>query len=741
LKVINNDIDHVPIWGGAEYSVVRVHDSIYDQLAQSGHEQRLNDLDLFSDLKISTIRYPLLWEKYAQDEKHFFKLHDQRLDRLQQLGIKPIAGLLHHGSGPFFTDLYDLDFPKYLSEFAYKVAERYPWIDLYTPVNEPLTTARFSGLYGVWYPHKNDDYSFARILLNELKGVVLSMKAVRSINAEAKLVQTEDICKVHSTNSLKYQADFENHRRWLTYDILLGRLNARHPLWSYFMESGIPAQDLEFFIKNKLIPGICGFNYYVTSERYLDHRRSLYPSCFHGGNGRQTYADVEAVRANIPQALNPGELLREAWNRYHLPLALTEVHMACTREEQLRWFHEVYQTATTLKKEGIDFRALTAWSFLGSFDWNSLLCVKNNHYESGVYDIRSGSPRPTALAQMIKTINSGKNYSNILLDLPGWWKRKDRHIFKSVNEKIFIADEGAPVESILPPLLIIGATGSLGSAFARICKSRGITYYLSERGELDIASPEAVEKILDKKKPWAVINAAGFTRIDEAEKSPLACFRENTTGPVLLAEVCKAMGIKFVTFSTDQVFNGEKRKPYSVSDQTGPLNQYGLSKKIAEERIGIVNPDTLIIRSGVFFNPWHRHDPLSKILYSGMSSSLHHYNLPSDIVMSPAYIPDLVNTVLDLLIDGETGIWHLSNQQEITYYELARLALEIAGLDKKLIAAVPSSSLDYTALRPSYSVLESSAGITLPLLTNALTNFVAELFNEPTLQLMNQSSL
>ncbi|HLN74582.1 MAG TPA: family 1 glycosylhydrolase [Prolixibacteraceae bacterium] len=740
MKVITKDIINVPIWGGAEYSVVRVHDSIYDQLAQSGHEERLNDLDLFADLKIRTIRYPLLWEKYSQDEKLFFKLHDQRLDRLQQLDIKPIAGLLHHGSGPFFTDLYDLDFPKYLAEFAYKIAERYPWIDLYTPVNEPLTTARFSGLYGVWFPHKSDDYSFARILLNELKGVVLAMQAVNSINVNAKLVQTEDICKIYSTTSLKYQADFENERRWLTYDLLLGKLDENHPLWSYFINAGIKTEELEFFLKNTLTPGICGFNYYVTSERYLDDRSSLYPAHFHGGNGRQKYADVEAVRANIPQALNPGELLREAWNRYQLPIALTEVHMACTREEQLRWFHEVYQTATTLKREGVDFRGLTAWSFLGSFDWNSLLCVKNNHYESGVYDIRSGKPRPTALAGMIKTINSGKDYSNGLLNLPGWWKRGDRHIFKSEFEKNLIVNTDANIAESVPPLLIIGATGSLGSAFARICKFRGIAYHLSERGELDIASKDGIEKILAKKKPWAVINAAGYTRIDDAEKSPLLCIRENTTGPVMLAEVCKSMGIKFVTFSTDQVFNGEKRRPYLVNDQTEPLNLYGLSKKMAEEQIGKVNPDSLIIRSSCFFNPWHRHDPLSKILYAGMSAN-RHFNLPSDIVMSPAYIPDIVNTALDLLIDGESGIWHLSNQQEVTYYQFARLALEIAGLNENIISAVPSSSLEYTALRPSYSVLESSAGITLPLLTSALTNFVSEFYKEPTLQLMNQSSL
>ena len=740
LELISQDIENIAIWGGAEYSVVRVNNGIYDQLAQSRHEERLEDLDLFSELNIGTIRYPLLWEKYATDEKHFFALHDRRLNRLQELGIKPVAGLLHHGSGPFFTDLYDHNFPMLLAEYVYKIAERYPWIEYYTPVNEPLTTARFSGLYGIWFPHKKNDDAFCRILLNELKGIILSMQAVKSVNPDAQLIQTEDITKIYSTRPLKYQADFENHRRWLTYDILLGRLDSKHPLWKYFLKSGIKEEELGFFLQNSHQPAVCGFNYYVTSERFLDHRMSVYPACFHGGNGFEQYADVEAVRANIPKAINLDGLLREAWKKYHLPLALTEIHMACTREEQLRWFQEVYQTGVDLRKEGIDFRAVTAWSYFGSFDWNSLLCIKNNDYEPGVFDIRSGKPRATALAGMIKSLNTGKPYYHNLLKVPGWWNRADRLIYKSEDETLCIPQQTAKDNIDIAPLLIIGATGSLGSAFARICKARGIIYYISERGQLDIASYGSVRKILELKKPWAVLNAAGFTRIDEAESATETCLRENTKGPVLLAEICKSMGIKFVTFSSDQVFDGEKRKPYAVADQTQPLNFYGLSKKLAEEQVGKVNPESLIIRSSCFFNPWHLNDSLGKILRSGLLSERQIF-LPSDIIMSPAYIPDIVNTVLDLMIDGESGIWHLSNQEEITYYDFARLALEIAGLNETIISAVPFSRLKYTALRPSYSVLESSGGITLPLLSDALTNFVHEFHKEPSYQLMNQLTL
>jgi dTDP-4-dehydrorhamnose reductase len=117
-------------------------------------------------------------------------------------------------------------FPELLADYAKEVARKFPWIKYYTPVNEPLTTARFSGLYGLWYPHATNNKSFLVMLLNQLKAVVLSMKAIREINPDAKLVQTEDLAKIHSTPKLKYQRDFENHRRWLSYDLLCGKVTA-----------------------------------------------------------------------------------------------------------------------------------------------------------------------------------------------------------------------------------------------------------------------------------------------------------------------------------------------------------------------------------------------------------------------------------------------------------------------------------------------------------------------------------
>src|SRR5579875_432550 len=193
------------IWGGVECTINRVNQSFFDQLVYSGHYQRLQDLELIADLGIKKIRYPILWEKhqFQKNEVVNWCWINQQVNFLKSRNVDVIAGLLHHGSGPVFTHLLDKNFPYLFADYARQVATQFPWINYYTPVNEPLTTARFSGLYGIWYPHVKDDKSFIAMLLNEMKGVVLAMREIRKINPQAKLIQTEDLAKTYSTPKLK----------------------------------------------------------------------------------------------------------------------------------------------------------------------------------------------------------------------------------------------------------------------------------------------------------------------------------------------------------------------------------------------------------------------------------------------------------------------------------------------------------------------------------------------------------
>src|SRR5688572_10697832 len=262
-------MQRLELWGGIECTINRVGDRYFDQLERSGHARRTEDLERIASLGIRTLRYPLLWERTAPRAtgEPDWRWTDERVQRLREVGISPIAGLVHHGSGPAHTSLLDEGFATGLAEYAGRVAARYPWIEAFTPVNEPLTTARFSGLYGVWYPHRHDDRSFVRALLVQCRATVLSMQAIRRVTPTARLIATDDLGFTRSTPQMRYQADFDNERRWLAWDLLCGRVDAHHPLTPYLLQSGASEAELAWFIEHACKPDIVGINHYLTSDR------------------------------------------------------------------------------------------------------------------------------------------------------------------------------------------------------------------------------------------------------------------------------------------------------------------------------------------------------------------------------------------------------------------------------------------------------------------------------------------
>jgi dTDP-4-dehydrorhamnose reductase len=422
------ETSNLELWGGVECTINRVGDGYFNQLQRSGHCGRLQDLQRFAELGLKTLRFPLLWEALAPHtlDQVDWSWSDQWLAEMQSLGIQPIAGLLHHGSGPRYTSLLDPEFPQKFAQYAAAIARRYPRIELYTPINEPLTTARFSALYGHWYPHKNDDRNFARAFLNQIKATVLAMNAIREVNPSASLVQTDDLGRVFSTPCLNYQAAFENERRWATWDLLRGDVNAEHPLSSYFTWAGVSGDELHFFRSHPCPPEIIGINYYVTSDRYLDENFDFYPPETRGGNGRHDYADDAAVRARSEGLAGVYCHILEAWQRYHTPIALTEVHLGCTLDEQLRWFMEMWRDCVRARNENCDLRAMTVWALLGSFDWDVLVTHQSGTYEPGAFDLRGGAPRPTAIASAIQELTQGRSFHHPALETEGWWRRPSR---------------------------------------------------------------------------------------------------------------------------------------------------------------------------------------------------------------------------------------------------------------------------------------------------------------------------
>jgi dTDP-4-dehydrorhamnose reductase len=297
----------------------------------------------------------------------------------------------------------------------------------------------------------------------------------------------------------------------------------------------------------------------------------------------------------------------------------------------------------------------------------------------------------------------------------GWWQRSTRLIYEPHAGSVQMSNNNSS------PVLIIGKNGTLGRAFARICEDRCLNYRLLSRKDCDISQASDIEHAIQHFKPWAIINTAGFVRVDDAQTDEEACMRDNAHGPHQLALACAKAGIQLLSFSTDLVFDGKKNQPYVENDPVQPLNVYGKSKAHAEHLVLSSMPSALVIRTSAFFGPW---DEYNFIQHTRKALSRYErQTTANDIMVSPTYVPHLVHAALDLLIDKEAGIWHLANQGSKSWSDLAFMVAERYELDHRLIQSVSSDQIQFPAPRPKYSVLGSSRGHLLPSLESALEEF------------------
>jgi dTDP-4-dehydrorhamnose reductase len=237
-----------------------------------------------------------------------------------------------------------------------------------------------------------------------------------------------------------------------------------------------------------------------------------------------------------------------------------------------------------------------------------------------------------------------------------------------------------------------------------------------------VAREESVAAAIDAIRPWAVVNAAGYVRVDDAEGDRERCFRENADGARVLATACGRRRIPLVTFSSDLVFDGAKGAAYVESDRVSPLGVYGESKAAAERLVLEAHSRALVVRTSAFFGPWDEHNFVTLALRAiGRGDA---FVAADDAVVSPTYVPDLVHAALDLLVDGASGVWHLANGGAVSWTALARQAATRAGLDAGLVIGRPTASLGLRAPRPGFSALTSERGLLLPALENAICRYV-----------------
>jgi dTDP-4-dehydrorhamnose reductase len=683
----------IELWAGAECTVNRVGDRWLDQLRKTGHHDRLDDIDRIAALGARRVRVPVLWERVAPHglEHADWSWTDSRLARIRELGMSAIVGLVHHGSGPSSTHLLAPSFADGLARFAEAAAERYPWVDAWTPVNEPLTTARFSALYGHWYPHERNTPAFLRALVGQVHATRAAMAAIRRVVPDAQLVQTEDIGHVFGSPALEYQCRYENLRRWLSLDLLAGLVDPDHELFDHLLACGIGEDELAAFVAEPCTPDIVGINYYLTGERYIDERVGLYPAELRGGNGRHAYADVEAVRVRCQGITGHAGVIEAVWRRYRLPIAITEVHLGCTRDEQMRWLLQAWRAARFAKSNGVDMRAITLWSVFGAIDWDSLVTRDAGHYEPGAYDIRAPRPRPTALVRLARALARGHELDHPVLATPGWWHRPHRALYDGHREPSIAPPQAAPQ---LRPVLVVGAS-ALAARIAASCRHRGLASEHHTRAGA-VTSSDA--------RPWAVILVPGAVNGDTA----LAAMSS-------LARLCRSHGAACVLLSRDLVFDGSGDRPHVESDRPRPATDEGRAWHRLERRITRLCPDALIVRTGPVLDPHDREETFARVLVALAAGA--RVVLPRDDRLAPCFATELVHPMLDMLIDEERGIWHASHGPGLSSFDLAHRLAAHVGVPTRRLEAARGPSQNYA--------LTSERAWPLPDLERAAMNHLA----------------
>lgn len=259
-------------------------------------------------------------------------------------------------------------------------------------------------------------------------------------------------------------------------------------------------------------------------------------------------------------------------------------------------------------------------------------------------------------------------------------------------------------EQVVVRYIITGAGGLLGSEFSNLMVRRGMEYKALLKADLDVTNGYAVEHLFKMENPDIVFHCAAFTAVDRAESEKVSSSAVNSGGALNVAEACRVVGARMVLFSTDYVFGGSKRTPYSPQDHPDPLSAYGKSKLAGEKNVSASGVDLLLIRTSWLYGSVGRNFVSAVIQNAREGKAL---RLVGDQTGSPTWARHVAEATLDLVECGVTGTYHLSNAGEATWYEFGREVLSICGLQTE-VEQISTEMWGASAHRPYYSVLDSS---------------------------------
>ncbi len=256
-------------------------------------------------------------------------------------------------------------------------------------------------------------------------------------------------------------------------------------------------------------------------------------------------------------------------------------------------------------------------------------------------------------------------------------------------------------------ILVTGATGQVGSELKVLApRYSQLDWVFADRSVLDLSDLKAISQVLDEIQPQIIINCAAYTAVDKAETETELADILNHKAVAVLAQWSHSNGCQLIHISTDYVFDGKSNIALTEEASTGPINVYGQTKLAGEHACLRENPNAIIIRTSWVYSKFGTNFVKTMSKFMQERDSL---NVVNDQIGSPTYAADLAKAILTIIShpNWQAGIYHYSNEGEISWYEFALAIQEIGGFQCE-ITGIPSIDYPTPARRPKYSLLDKS---------------------------------
>jgi beta-glucosidase/6-phospho-beta-glucosidase/beta-galactosidase len=375
-----------------------------DEMEKCGHYRHWRrDFDLVQDLGIRFLRYgPPLHTTLIGAQRYDWSFADETLRDLRSRGIVAIVDLCHFGLPDFLGDFQNPDFPALFADYAGAFAERYPWLQLYTPVNEMSICALFSALYGWWNEQQRSDRAFVTALKHLVKANLLAMRAILAVRRDALFIQSESSEYFHAqTPAAIGPAETMNARRFLSLDLNYGR-RVDSTMYEYLLDNGMTRDEYHFFLNNNLKHHcIMGNDYYQTNEHHVAADGTTGPS---------------------GEVFGYAVITHQYYNRYRLPVMHTETNLCQGPEgdEAVRWLRKEWANVLRVRNNGVPLVGFTWYSLTDQVDWDTGLRENNGRVNAlGLADLdRNLRPVGQAYRELIHDWTEVLPTQSVCLQVP-----------------------------------------------------------------------------------------------------------------------------------------------------------------------------------------------------------------------------------------------------------------------------------------------------------------------------------